>query len=109
MAKKDTRDLMIVESPNKVHTIQQFVGNDIEVVASVGHITKINDSGLYNLGIDIDNNFKPDFVVDEGKKDIVKSLKEKVKNSGLVYIATDPDRPRGWGYCISLKGTIKNS
>ena len=93
MAKKSTRDLMVVESPNKVHTIQQFVGNDIEVVASVGHITKINDSGLYNMGIDIDNDFKPDFVVDDGKKDIVKSLKEKVKNAGLVYIATDPDRP----------------
>ena len=45
------------------------------------------------MGIDIDNDFKPDFIVDDGKKDIVKSLKEKVKNAGLVYIATDPDRP----------------
>ena len=86
-------NLMIVESPNKVHTLQQFVGNDIEVVASVGHITNINDPGLYNMGIDIDNDFKPDIVVDEGKKDIVKSMKEKVKNAGLVYLATDPDRP----------------
>ena len=85
--------LMIVESPNKVHTISQFLPKDYVVKASVGHITKIRDSGLYNMGIDIDNNFKPDFVVDDGKKDIVKSLKEKVKNAGLVYLATDPDRP----------------
>ena len=81
MAKKDTRDLMIVESPNKVHTIQQFVGSDIEVVASVGHITKINDSGLYNMGIDIDNNFKPDYTFISGKKKLIKELNKKAKEN----------------------------
>ena len=58
------------------------------VKASVGHITKIRDSGLYNMGIDIDNDFKPDFVVDEGKKDIVKELKELVKKADEVILAS---------------------
>ena len=81
---------MIVESPNKVHTISQFLPKDYVVKASVGHITKIHDSGLYNMGIDIDNNFKPDFVVDDGKKDIVKELKELVKKADEVILASDP-------------------
>lgn len=82
--------LLIVESPNKVKTISQFLSKEYVVKASVGHITKINDSGLYNLGIDIDNNFKPDFVIDEDKKDIVKELKELVKKADEVILASDP-------------------
>lgn len=82
--------LLIVESPNKVKTISQFLSKEYVVKASVGHITKIRDSGLYNLGIDIDNDFKPDFVVDEGKKDIVKELKELVKKADEVILASDP-------------------
>ena len=83
--------LVIVESPNKVKTISSFLSNDFTVKACVGHICRINDKGLYNLGIDIDNNFKPDFVVDEGKKDIVKELKELVKKADEVILASDPD------------------
>jgi DNA topoisomerase I len=55
---------MIVESPNKVKTLKEFLPSNYIVMASVGHVMMINDSGLYNMGIDPDNNFKTDFVVD---------------------------------------------
>lgn len=85
-------NLVIVESPNKVKTISQFLPKDYIVKASVGHIRKINDSGLYNCGIDVKNNFEADFVVDKDKKDIVKELKDLVKRAEVVYLSTDPDR-----------------
>ena len=81
-----------------VKEINNYVGYKVEIFPTEEQKSIFNRyfgtaRYVYNLGIDIDNNFKPDFVVDDGKKDIVKSLKEKVKNAGLVYIATDPDRP----------------
>lgn len=98
--------LVIVESPNKVKTISSFLSNDFTVKACVGHICRINDKGPYNLGIDIDNNFKPDFVVDDGKKDIVKELKELVKKADEVILASDPDR-EGEAIAYHLKEQLK--
>ena len=89
---KDKFCLMIVESPNKVRTISQFLPPNIKVKASVGHIAKIKDSGLYNLGIDVKGNFDIDFVIDDKKKETVKELKELVSRADIVYVATDPDR-----------------
>ena len=63
--------LIIVESPNKVKHIQEFVGPSYKVMASIGHIRKINDSGKYKIGIDYDDDFKTDCVVDTKKKDVV--------------------------------------
>ena len=83
--------LLIVESPNKVRTISQFLPRDFKVEASVGHICSIANTGLYNLGIDIKNDFNINFVIDDQKKEVVKKLKGLVDKSDVIYLATDPD------------------
>jgi len=86
---------MIVESPNKTKTISQILKElgytNIVVKASVGHISRINDSGDFNMGID-PKTFDTDFRVSPDKTDIVKQLKEQVKLADKVILATDPDR-----------------
>ena len=100
-------DLIIVESPNKVKTIGSFLDkNKYTIAASVGHITKIKDSGLYNLGIDVKGNFDIDFVVDDSKRDVVKKLKELISRSDNVYLAADPDR-EGEAIAYHLKEQLK--
>ena len=83
--------LVIVESPNKVKTIQKYLGNDYEVMSSVGHIVKMPASGEKKLGIDF-NNWEPIYKIEPEKKHIVEELKNEAKKAELVYIATDPDR-----------------
>ena len=104
--KKDGFNLVIVESPNKKATIKQFLPENYSVEASVGHITKIKDSGLYNLGIDVKGNFDIDFVVDDKKTDVVKRLKELVSRADTVYLAADPDR-EGEAIAYHLKEQLK--
>lgn len=87
-----SKNLVIVESPNKTKTISKYLGDDYKVVSSVGHIRDLSTTGKYGLGIDIENNFKPDYVPIKGKSKIIKELKKEVKNSEHVYLATDPDR-----------------
>ena len=108
MAKKKEEgfNLVIVESPNKKATIKQFLPSNWSVEASVGHITKIKDSGLYNLGIDVKGNFDIDFVVDDKKTDVVKKLKELVSRADMVYLAADPDR-EGEAIAYHLKEQLK--
>ena len=93
---KNKRYLLIVESPNKVKTVTEILKslgyNNIIVKASVGHITKIADSGLYNMGINTKDHFNIDFKLLDDKKDIVFKLKEQVKLSDKVILATDGDR-----------------
>lgn len=89
---KEEKILMIVESPNKVATLKEFLPSNYTVMASVGHISRINDSGLYNMGIDVKNNFAVDMIVDPLKKDIIKQLKQNVKLADKVVISSDPDR-----------------
>lgn len=84
-------NLVIVESPNKIKTIQKYLGDDYKVMASVGHIAKLSIKGPMGLGIDLEN-WEPQFVLDSSKKKIVKELKSAVKDADMVYIATDPDR-----------------
>lgn len=107
MAKnEESFNLVICESPNKVKTISQFLDRSYKVEASIGHITKIKDSGLYNLGIDVKGNFDIDFVVDDKKVDVVKKLKELVSRAGTVYVASDPDR-EGEAIAYHLKNVLK--
>lgn len=87
-----SKNLVIVESPNKTKTISKYLGSDYKVVSSVGHIRDLSTSGKYGLGVDIENHFKPDYVPIKGKKKIINELKKEVKNSDFVYLATDPDR-----------------
>ncbi|VEU75772.1 DNA topoisomerase 1 [Mycoplasmopsis maculosa] len=83
--------LVIVESPNKVNTIKKYLGENYEVMASVGHIAKLSTKGPMGLGIDLEN-WEPQYILDSAKNDVVKKLKKAVKDSEFVYIATDPDR-----------------
>ena len=89
---KNKKILLICESPNKVLTLKQFLPSNFKVMASVGHISELNNSGLFNLGIDINNKFKGDYIISKDKKDIVKKLQEQVKLADIVYLASDPDR-----------------
>ncbi|MCL1895075.1 MAG: type I DNA topoisomerase [Clostridiales bacterium] len=88
-AKKDNKTLVIVESPSKAKTIGKFLGSNYKVVASVGHIRDLPKS---KLGIDIDNNFKPDYINIRGKGDVIRELKKEAKGAKNVLLATDPDR-----------------
>lgn len=81
--------LVIVESPAKAKTIKKYLGKDFDVTASMGHI---RDLPAAKLSVDVKNNFAPKYTVIKGKEKLVKELKEKVKNSDTVYLATDPDR-----------------
>ena len=84
--------LVIVESPAKTHTIGAYLGSDFKVVSSKGHIRDLATSGKFGLGVDVDNNFEPNYVVIKGKNKDIKELKKDIKDSEYVYLATDPDR-----------------
>ena len=87
-----SKKLVIVESPHKSKTIEKYLGKDFKVVSSVGHIRDLSTSGKYGFGVDIDNNFKPDYKIIKGKTRLVKELKKDIKDADFVYLATDPDR-----------------
>ena len=87
-----SKKLVIVESPHKSKTIEKYLGKDFKVVSSVGHIRDLSTSGKYGFGVDIDNNFKPDYKIIKGKAKLVKELKKYIKDADFVYLATDPDR-----------------
>jgi DNA topoisomerase-1 len=82
-------NLVIVESPAKAKTIEGFLGKDYKVKSSFGHI---RDLAKKNLGIDIEGGFTPKYIVPADKKHLVKELKELVKDSRMVWLATDEDR-----------------
>ena len=84
-----TDKLIIVESPAKANTIKKFLGGNTKVVASMGHIRDLPKS---KLGINIENNFEPEYINIRGKGDLIKELKKDAKNAKKVYLATDPDR-----------------
>ena len=86
------KNLVIVESPSKSKTIEKYLGKDYKVVSSKGHIRDLATSGKEGLGVDVENDFKPTYVVSKDKKDTVKELKNLVSKAEKVYLATDPDR-----------------
>ncbi len=87
-----SKKLVIVESPSKSKTIEKYLGSDYKVVSSLGHIRDLSTTGKYGFGIDIDNNFKPNYEIIKGKKKLVSDLKKYVNDASYVYLATDPDR-----------------
>ena len=82
-------DLVIVESPAKAKTIQKYLGTGYEVIASMGHIRDLPKS---KMGVDIDNDFQPQYTDMKGKEEVIKDLKKRAKKCEKVYLATDPDR-----------------
>ncbi len=87
-----SKNLVIVESPSKSKTIEKYLGKDYTVLSSKGHVRDLSTKGKYGFGVDIENNFKPDYVTIKGKKKDIDSLKKEVKKSDHVFLATDPDR-----------------
>ena len=84
--------LVIVESPNKCHTISRYLGEGYQVLATVGHLRDLSTSGKGGFGVDVENGFKPTYVVSSGKRGTVNELKEAARKADDVYLATDPDR-----------------
>jgi len=84
-----SKPLVIVESPTKVRTIKQYLGRDFNVAATVGHI---KDLPTKEMGIDVENGFKPKYRTIPGKQKVIKSLKKAAGDAADIYLAPDPDR-----------------
>lgn len=97
-----SKKLVIVESPAKAHTIGKYLGSTYKVKASVGHVRDLPKS---RLGIDIDNDFEPEYINIRGKGDLIKELKKEASEADKVFLATDPDREGesiSWHLCQIL-------
>jgi DNA topoisomerase I len=96
------KNLLIVESPAKAKTIEKILGEDFEVKSCYGHIRDLEKG---DMGIDINNNYKPRYIVPEDKEKVVRELKSLAKKSGEVWLATDEDREGeaiSWHLCEVL-------
>lgn len=96
--------LIIVESPTKARTLSRFLGDEYQIMASMGHI---RDLPANKLGVDIRNDFKPTYVVNNDREETVKSLQEASKKVKEIILATDPDR-EGEAIAFHTKELIKN-
>jgi|Deesub1362A_J573_1020465.scaffolds.fasta_scaffold00317_13 DNA topoisomerase-1 len=83
------KSLLIVESPTKVKTLSKFLGKEFVIKASVGHV---KDLPKRELGVDIEDNFRPTYVVIDGKDKILRELKRAARDADRVFLAPDPDR-----------------
>ena len=83
------KKLVIVESPSKAKTIKKYLGKDFDVIASQGHVIDLPAS---RMGVDLDNDFKPEYIKMKGKAKIINEIKAESKNKEIIYLATDPDR-----------------
>ena len=102
-----TKNLLIVESPTKAKTIQKYLGPEFQIMASVGHVKDLPNS---KLGVDTENDFKPEYVIIKGKSKILNKLKKAGKGAQAVYLAPDPDREGeaiAWHIAQELKGNEK--
>ncbi len=82
-------NLVIVESPAKAKTIEKFLGKGYKVTSSYGHV---RDLSKKDLGIDIEKNYTPKYIISDDKKKVVKALKDQVKSAKKIWLATDEDR-----------------
>ncbi|WP_010622185.1 type I DNA topoisomerase [Paucilactobacillus suebicus] len=86
---KPKKKLVIVESPSKAKTIEKYLGRTYKVVASIGHIRDLPKS---RMGVDIENDYQPDYISIRGKGDVIKELRKDAKAAKEIYLASDPDR-----------------
>ena len=96
------KTLVIVESPSKAKTIGKYLGSSYKVIASVGHVRDLPKS---KLGINIENDFEPEYIQIRGKGDVIKELKKEAQEASKVFLATDPDREGeaiSWHLCHIL-------
>ncbi|MDR1371525.1 MAG: type I DNA topoisomerase [Dysgonamonadaceae bacterium] len=83
------KNLVIVESPAKAKTIEKFLGSDYKVLSSYGHIRDLREKGM---GVDVQHDFKPDYIISPEKETIVENLKKAAKEAEMVWLASDEDR-----------------
>jgi len=103
------RYLVIVESPTKVKTIKKFLGTNYIVAASNGHVRDLPKS---KLGIDIENDYEPQYITIRGKGEILAKLRREAKKADKIYLATDPDREGeaiSWHLTFALKLKPENT
>ena len=100
------KKLMLVESPGKIHTLNKILGPEFTVLATIGHMRKINDSGSYKTGIDCKNGFTVDYIYDPTKKDNIKKIKEAAKEADVIYVCSDSDR-EGHGIAAEVADLLK--
>ena len=86
------KNLVIVESPSKTKPIEKYLGEDYKVLSSKGHVRDLSTKGKYGFGVDVDNDFTPNYTTMKGKANVIKELKQASKSAKHVYLATDPDR-----------------
>jgi len=87
-----SKNLVIVESPSKTKPIEKYLGKDYVVLSSKGHVRDLSTKGKFGFGVDVDNDFTPDYITMKGKGNVIKELKSALKGIDHVYLATDPDR-----------------
>lgn len=98
------KSLLIVESPAKARTLNKYLGKDIEVKASVGHI---RDLPVNRLGVEVDQDFSPEYITISGKQKVINELKKAAKGKDVIYLGPDPDREGeaiAWHIAQALKG-----
>ncbi len=86
------KNLVIVESPSKSKTIEKYLGKDYKVLSSKGHIRDLATTGKFGLGVDLEDHFKPNYILMKGKSKLVNELKKEALAADNVILATDPDR-----------------
>lgn len=84
-----SKNLLIVESPAKSKTLKKFLGPQFDIMATVGHVIDLPKS---RMGVDVDDDFKPEYVVIEGKDKVIKELRAAARKAQNIYLAPDPDR-----------------
>ena len=85
-------NLVIVESPSKTKAISKYLGSNYKVLSSKGHIRDLATTGKFGLGVDVENDFLPNYIPITGKKKVISELKKEAKSADIIYLATDPDR-----------------
>ncbi len=83
------KNLVIVESPTKARTLERFLGKDYQIIASMGHVRDLPKS---ELGVDVENNFNPQYIIPRDKRKRVNDLKKQMGSAKTLWLATDPDR-----------------
>src|SRR5574338_761810 len=86
------KTLVIVESPAKAEKIQNYLGKDYVVLASKGHITDLAKGGKHAIGVDINRDFKPHYVLSDDKIDVLDWLLSAAAKVDQIFVASDPDR-----------------
>ena len=103
------KNLVIVESPAKAKTIEKFLGKEFKVASSFGHIADLPSK---ELGVDVEQNFTPNYIVSQDKKKVVNELKKLAKKAEMVWLASDEDREGeaiAWHLANQLKLSDQNS